>query len=182
MNPNHIGQSLQPVAVPGHFAFVLRIDPFEIPETLREVFHPVVDLLFGEDPDTVRSGLFVESLAVGVVVRVSEERPIATELVIGFRIGVFADEKQDTVPAETRRKILRWLALNYRLYEYLPSEAEIRGRFISRKPFPAEALRRQIGKLRNDRTLFLRIVSADLYTLYVEGNVYLRGAWHRIFL
>ena len=49
-------------------------------------------------------------------------------------------------------------------------------------PFPAEAFRRQIGKLRNDRTLFLRIVSADLYTLYVEGNVYLRGAWHRIFL
>ena len=48
--------------------------------------------------------------------------------------------------------------------------------------FPAEAFRRQIGKLHNDGTLFLRIVSADLYTLYVEGNVYLRGAWHRIFL
>ena len=87
-----------------------------------------------------------------------------------------------TDDAKTRRKILRWLALNYRLYECLPSEAEIRGRFISRKPFPAEALRRQIGKLRGDRTLFLRIVSADLYTLYVEGNVYLLGAWHRIFL
>ena len=84
--------------------------------------------------------------------------------------------------AKTRRKILRWLALNYRLYEYLPSEAEIRGRFISRKPFPAEALRRQIGKLRGDRTLFLRIVSTDLYSLYVEGNVYLLGAWYRIFL
>ena len=39
-----------------------------------------------------------------------------------------------TDDAKTRRKILRWLALNYRLYEYLPSEAEIRGRFISRKP------------------------------------------------
>lgn len=62
------------------------------------------------------------------------------------------------------------------------SEAEIRGRFISRKPFPAEALRRQIGKLRGDRTLFLRIVSTDLYSLYVEGNVYLLGAWYRIFL
>lgn len=48
---------------------------------------------------------------------------------------------------ETRRKILRWLALNYRLYEYLPSDAEIRGRFISRKPFLAKAFRRQIGKL-----------------------------------
>ena len=82
-----------------------------------------------------------------------------------------------TDDAKTRRKILRWLALNYRLYEYLPSEAEIRGRFISRKPFPAEALRRQIGKLRGDRTLFLRIVSTDLYSLYVEGNVYLLGAW-----
>ena len=57
-----------------------------------------------------------------------------------------------TDDAKTLRKILRWLALNYRLYEYLPSEAEIRGRFISRKPFPAEALRRQIGKLRGDRT------------------------------
>ena len=77
-----------------------------------------------------------------------------------------------TDDAKTRRKILRWLALNYRLYEYLPSEAEI----------PAEALRRQIGKLRGDRTLFLRIVSADLYTLYVEANVYLLGAWYRIFL
>ena len=87
-----------------------------------------------------------------------------------------------TDDAKTRRKILRWLALNYRLYEYLPSEAEIRGRFISRKHFPAEALRRQIGKLRGDRTLFLRIVSTDLYSLYVEGNVYLLGAWYRIFL
>ena len=87
-----------------------------------------------------------------------------------------------TDDAKTRRKILRWLALNYRLYEYLPSEAEIRGLFISRKPFPAEALRRQIGKLRGDRTLFLRIVSTDLYSLYVEGNVYLLGAWYRIFL
>lgn len=50
MNPNHIGQSLQPVAVPDYFAFVLRIDPFEIPETLREVFHPVVDLLLVKTP------------------------------------------------------------------------------------------------------------------------------------
>ena len=68
------------------------------------------------------------------------------------------------------------------VYEYLPSEAEIRGRFISRKPFPAEAFRRQIGKLHGDRTLLLRIVSTDLYSLYVEGNVYLLGAWYRIFL
>ena len=41
-----------------------------------------------------------------------------------------------TDDAKTRRKILRWLALNYRLYEYIPSDAEVRGRFISRKPFP----------------------------------------------
>ena len=87
-----------------------------------------------------------------------------------------------TDDAKTRRKILRWLALKYRLYEYIPSEAEIRGRFISHKPFPAEAFRRQIGKLHGDRTLFLRIVSTDLYSLYVEGNVYLLGAWYRIFL
>ena len=52
-----------------------------------------------------------------------------------------------------------------------------------RKPaVKSEALRRQIGKLRGDRTLFLRIVSTDLYSLYVEGNVYLLGAWYRIFL
>ena len=76
-----------------------------------------------------------------------------------------------TDDAKTRRKILRWLALNYRLYEYLPSEAEIRGRFISRKPFPAEAFRRQIGKLRNDRTLFLRMVSADLSARSVAPNL-----------
>ena len=87
-----------------------------------------------------------------------------------------------TDDVETRRKILRRLALNYRLYEYLPSDAEVRGRFISCKPFPAEAFRRQIGKLYGDRTLFLRIVSTDLYSLYVEGNVYLLGAWYRIFL
>lgn len=87
-----------------------------------------------------------------------------------------------TDDAKTRRKILRWLALNYRLYEYIPSDAEVRGRFTSRKPFPAEAFRRQIGKLHGDRTLLLRIVSTDLYSLYVEGNVYLLGAWYRIFL
>ena len=72
VEPNHIGYRLQPVAVPGYFSFVLRIDPFEIPKTLREVFHPVVDLLFCENPDTIRFGLLVESLAVGVVVRISE--------------------------------------------------------------------------------------------------------------
>ena len=87
-----------------------------------------------------------------------------------------------TDDAKTRRKILRWLAFNYRLYEYIPSDGEIRGRFIPRNPSPAEAFRYRIKKLHGDRTLFLRIVSADLYTLYVEGNVYLRGAWYRIFL
>lgn len=87
-----------------------------------------------------------------------------------------------TDDAKIRRKILRWLALDYRLYEYHPSDAEVRGRFISCKPFPAEAFRRQIGKLYGDRTLFLRIVSTDLYSLYVEGSVYLLGAWYRIFL
>ena len=87
-----------------------------------------------------------------------------------------------TDDAKIRRKILRWLALDYRLYEYHPSDAEVRGRFISCKPFPAEAFRRHIGKLYGDRTLFLRIVSTDLYSLYVEGNVYLLGAWYRIFL
>ena len=42
-----------------------------------------------------------------------------------------------TDDAKTRRKILRWLAFNYRLYEYIPSDGEIRGRFTARKPFPA---------------------------------------------
>ena len=87
-----------------------------------------------------------------------------------------------TDDAKIRRKILRWLALDYRLYEYHPSDAEVRGRVSSCNPYPAEAFRRQIGKLYGDRTLFLRIVSTDLYSLYVEGNVYLLGAWYRIFL
>ena len=63
-----------------------------------------------------------------------------------------------------------------------PSDAEVRGRFTSRKPFSAEVFRRQIGELYGDRMLFLQIVSTDLYMLYVEGNVYLHGAWYRIFL
>ena len=87
-----------------------------------------------------------------------------------------------TDDAKTRCKILRWLALNYRLYEYLSSDAEIRGRFISHKPFPAEAFRCQIGKLHGDRTLFLRIVSTDLYTLYLEGNICLSGKSYKITL
>ena len=99
--PNHIGYRLQPVAVPGYYPLVFRIDLLKGAETLREVLHPVVDLPFGEDPDTTRSGLFVESLAVGVVIRISEERPIALQLVIGFWGGVFADEKQDAVSSET---------------------------------------------------------------------------------
>ena len=70
--PCDIGYCLQPIAIPRHFSFVLSIDTFEVSETLREVFHPIVDLLFCEDPDTIRFGLLVESLAVGVVVRVSE--------------------------------------------------------------------------------------------------------------
>ena len=85
--------------------------------------------------------------------------------------------------AKTRRKSFAGWSLNYRLYRIPPRRRQrSAGRFISRKPFPAEALRRQIGKLRGDRTLFLRIVSTDLYSLYVEGNVYLLGAWYRIFL
>ena len=99
--PDDIGYCLQPIAVPRHFSFVLRIDPFEVPETLREVFYPVIDLLFGEDPDTIRFGLLVESLAVGVVVRISEQRSIESEVVIEFWIEVLADEKQDTVSSET---------------------------------------------------------------------------------
>ena len=98
--PNHIGDRLQPVAVPGYYPLVFRIDLLKGAETLREVLHPVVDLPFGEDPDTVRSGLFVESLAVGVVVRISEERPIESEVVIRFRIELLADEKQDAVSPE----------------------------------------------------------------------------------
>ena len=104
--PDDIGYCLQPIAIPRHFSFVLRIDPFEVPETLREVFYPVIDLLFGEDPDTIRFGLLVESLAVGVVVRISEERPIESEVVIGFWIEVLADEKQDTVSSETSASFL----------------------------------------------------------------------------
>ena len=104
--PCDIGYCLQPIAIPRHFSFVLRIDTFEVSETLREVFHPVVDLLFGEDPDAIRFGLLVEGLAVGVVVRISEERPIESEVVIGFWIEILADEKQDVVSSETGASFL----------------------------------------------------------------------------
>ena len=104
--PNHIRYCFQSIAVSGHFSLVLRIDPFEASVTLREVFHPVVDLLPGENSDTVRCGLFVESLAVGVLVRIPEERPIESKVVIGFRIEVSADEKQDAVSAETGTYLL----------------------------------------------------------------------------
>lgn len=79
---------------------------------------------------------------------------------------------------EARRKILRWLALNYRLYEYIPSKDEVRGRFIARKPFSLAAFRHLTRTIPNDATLFLRIVSTDLYTLYLEGYVYSHGEWH----
>ncbi len=80
-------------------------------------------------------------------------------------------------------KILRWLALNYRMYEYLPPEAEIRGRFISRKPFPRRSARRQIGETaRRQDSVPADCLYGLIYSLYVEGNVYLRGAWYRIFL
>ena len=81
---------------------------------------------------------------------------------------------------ETRLKILRWLALNYRLYEYILSKDEVRGRFIVRKPFPQAAFRHLTRTIPNDATLFLRIVSTDLYTLYLEGCVYSHGEWHTL--
>lgn len=81
---------------------------------------------------------------------------------------------------EARRKILRWLALNYRLYEYIPSKNEVCGRFIARKPFSLAAFRHLTRTIPNDATLFLRIVSTDLYTLYLEGYVYSHGEWHAL--
>ena len=81
---------------------------------------------------------------------------------------------------EARRKVLRWLALNYRLYEYIPSKNEVRGRFIARKPFPLAAFRHLTRTIPNDATLFRRIVSTDLYTLDLEGYVYSDGEWHAL--
>ena len=86
-----------------------------------------------------------------------------------------------TDDVETRRKILRWLALNYRLYEYFPSDAEVRGRFISCKPFPAEAFRRQIGKLYGDRTLFRKYpLIPTLWMIFEDSTFAFRsGDKHR---
>ena len=83
-----------------------------------------------------------------------------------------------TEDATTRRKILRWLALNYRLYEYNPAGNEVTGRFVTRKPFPMEVFRQPTQGTNADRTLYLRIISADLDTLYLEGNIYLSGRWY----
>ena len=69
---------------------------------------------------------------------------------------------------------------NYRLYEYIPSKDEVRGRFIARKPFSLAAFRHLTRTIPNDATLFLRIVSTDLYTLYLEGYVYSHGEWHAL--
>lgn len=85
-----------------------------------------------------------------------------------------------TEHAATRRKILRWMAVNYRIYEYNPAENEISGRFISRRPFPQAAFRQLLLTMPVDRTLFLRIISTDLYSLYLEGNVYRIGRWYNI--
>ena len=55
---------------------------------------------------------------------------------------------------EARRKVLRWLALNYRLYEYIPSKNEVRGRFIARKPFPLAAFRHLTERFPTTRHCF----------------------------
>lgn len=86
-----------------------------------------------------------------------------------------------TKDAKSRQTFLRWLALSYRLYEYHPSEKEIIGRFITRTPFPREVFQQLTDRI-EDRTFFLSIVSSDLYTLYLEGNIYLLGTWYKVLL
>ena len=48
--------------------------------------------------------------------------------------------------------------------------------------FPRNAFRELTFSLRGDQTLYIRIISYDLWTLYLEGNVYKYGRWHHITL
>lgn len=80
-----------------------------------------------------------------------------------------------------RMKIIRWLFQHYRVYNYEPSKQAVRARFITCKPFPLDALRKLTDTLDSDSSLYLRIISTDLYTSYVESNIYYRGQWTTIF-
>lgn len=69
------------------------------------------------------------------------------------------------------------------VYEFDVSDATACGRFMVPGPaFPRNAFRELTFSLRGDQTLYIRIISYDLWTLYLEGNVYKYGRWHHITL
>ena len=82
--------------------------------------------------------------------------------------------------ADTRRRIVRWLFLHFHVYDYHPADAEITGRYLSRKPFPPQLFMALTEDFRKDTSLCLRVISTDFYTLYLEGNVYCDGRWHNL--
>ena len=69
------------------------------------------------------------------------------------------------------------------VYDFDVSDATACGRFMVPGPaFPRNAFRVLTFSLRGDQTLYIRIISYDLWTLYLEGNVYKYGRWHHITL
>ena len=69
------------------------------------------------------------------------------------------------------------------VYEFDVSDSTACGRFMVPGPvFPRNAFRELTFSLRGDQTLYIRIISYDLWTLYLEGNVYKYGRWHHITL
>ena len=84
---------------------------------------------------------------------------------------------------DNQRRILRWLFRNFMVYDFDVSDATACGRFMVPGPaFPRNAFRELTFSLRGDQTLYIRIISYDLWTLYLEGNVYKYGRWHHITL
>ena len=84
---------------------------------------------------------------------------------------------------DNQRRILRWLFRNFMVYDFDISDATACGRFMVPGPaFPRNAFRELTFSLRGDQTLYIRIISYDLWTLYLEGNVYKYGRWHHITL
>lgn len=86
-----------------------------------------------------------------------------------------------TTNPESRRKILRWLFLTFTVYEYEDSGQEMSGRFIAPVPtFPRAAFQDMTCGLRGDQTLEIHILSYDIWTLYMEQNIYLEKRWYRL--
>lgn len=79
---------------------------------------------------------------------------------------------------ENRRRILRWLFCTFSVYLCEATSAGYKGRFYTQDiRFPKTAFHDLTFSLRGDRSLCLWVVSYDLYTLYLERNIYVYGKW-----